>query len=78
MDNVIYANGFRTAMNLSEVQILFRVETPVIDEEKNEITGNNSVNVADIRLSPIIAKDLCAKLQAQIDDYEKHVGTIVG
>ena len=32
MDNIIYANGFRMAVNASEVQLLLRVETPIIDE----------------------------------------------
>lgn len=77
MDNVIYANGFRMAVNASEVQLLLRVETPIIDEEKNEITGVDIANVADIRVSPIIAKNFCKKLQAQIDEYEKAYGTIV-
>ena len=77
MDNVIYANGFRMAVNASEVQLLLREETPIIDEEKNEITGVEKTNVADIRISPILAKNLCNKLQAQIDEYEKNYGTIV-
>lgn len=77
MDNIIYANGFRMAVNASEVQLLLRVETPIIDEEKNELTCVEKTNVADIRISPILAKDFCKKLQAQIDEYEKTYGELI-
>lgn len=75
-NNTIYSNAFRIAINSLETQILFKLETPVINEAENTITGSTQINIADIRLHPKMAKELYIKLKEQIDFYEENYGKI--
>ena len=45
MDNIIYANGFRVSIGGLETQLMFKLESPVIDENDN-ISG---VSLKDVR-----------------------------
>lgn len=73
MGDIIYANGFRIAMSGYETQICFRCDTPIIDESNGEITGVNQEVVADVRINPMLARELCEKLNEQLDSYDKIV-----
>ncbi|MBP5385671.1 MAG: DUF3467 domain-containing protein [Lachnospiraceae bacterium] len=75
MDNPIYANGFRVAVSQMETQLMFRVDTPQFDE-KDQMTGIERKDVADIRISPILAKTLRDILVQHVDAYEKQFGEI--
>ena len=72
----IYANGFRTTMGMLEMQIVFKVDSPIIDESTGEMMGVTTEQVADLRISPTIAKQLCLALQHQVAEYEKSFGQI--
>lgn len=71
-----YSNSFRIATGPFEVQLTFRIETPVIDEESGAITSVMLQPVADIRLNPSLAKNLSIALQQQVAEYEKQYGSI--
>lgn len=75
MDNPIYVNGFRIAISQIETQIMFRVDSPVYDENQ-QFVGVSQSNVADIRISPILAKTLSKMLDQNVKEYEKQFGEI--
>lgn len=70
MDNLIFTNGFRLTISDAETQLVLRVETPVIDEEKNEICGSNVVDVADVRMSTAMAKQLYLSLKGNFENAD--------
>ena len=69
MDNIIYANGFRVSIGGLETQLMFKLESPVVDENDN-ISGISLKDVADIRINIALAKQLSEILKNAIDDYE--------
>lgn len=71
-----YSNNFRVLIGVTEAQLIFRLETPVIDDSTGSITGVSLQNVADIRLNPIMAKELCLALQQQLKSYESQFGPL--
>ena len=75
MDNPIYANGFRVAVSQIETQLMFRVDTPRFDE-KDQMVAIERKDVADIRISPILAKTLRDILAQHVEAYEKQYGEI--
>lgn len=70
MDNSIYSNGFRVSTSLFETQILFRIDSPQFDENDN-FTGCEREDVADIRLSPELARKLRDSLTENLNSYEE-------
>lgn len=67
----IFTNAFRAVTTSSEVQILFRLATPNINEENNTIGEPFIEDIADIRISPEIAKSLCETILSQINQQEE-------
>ncbi len=76
-NNPIYANVFRIAFSAFEAQLSFGIETPIVDDVAGVITGATQKNIADIRLNPALAKQLCLSLKQQIDDYENQFGPLL-
>ena len=74
MENLIYANGYRVTITDKETQLLLRVESPIVDEEKNEISGTTVVNVADVRMSTGIAKELYLSLKGHFECFNEGTG----
>lgn len=75
--NVIYSNSFRIATGPFEIQLSFRVETPIVNEEDGSIKDVKTCQVADIRLNPAMAKNLSLALQQQVEEFEKQYGKVV-
>lgn len=76
MDNPLYANGFRIAVSAMEAQLTFRIDTPVFDPANNQLARVDSTELADIRMSPVLAKQLSILLAQNVEAYEKQFGTI--
>lgn len=72
----IYSNSFRITSGALETQLLFKLESPVINEANNSVDGSTEVNVADIRLNSVMAKELYLRLKEQIETYEQKYGVI--
>lgn len=70
MDNIVYVNGFSVAMSALETQINLRCDSPIIDKESGAIIGVNLQVVADVRMNPKLARELCEKLSEQLDAYD--------
>ena len=65
-----YANGFSIAITDTEVQLLFTVSSPVINAQNGNVDTTTLAQVADIRLNPIVAKQLGELLSKQIAVHE--------
>lgn len=75
MINNMYSNGFRIAVSPTEVQIVFRIDTPKFDEE-DKLVGVVREDLADVRMSPALTKKLRDSLDQQIIEYERVFGEI--
>ena len=73
---VVYTNGFRTTMGMLETQLVFKIESPVIEDASGKVVSIQSQDLVDLRMSPAIAKQLCVALGQQIAEYEKNFGQI--
>ena len=73
---VLYANRFRVTVGDLETQLLFELESPVVNEETGEIIGVETQSVADIRMNSKLAKQLCNALPEQLNEYEKVFGPL--
>lgn len=73
---VTYANAFRSTMGLLETQIVFGLETPLINDETGVVEEVMVESVVDLRINPVIAKQLAMVLTKQVEDYEKQFGKI--
>ena len=71
-----YANGLSVVINPIEAGMFFAVETPYYDEEGKN-TGIVRNIVADIRMHPVLAKQLLKTLTDSIKSYEEKYGEIV-
>lgn len=66
--DAIYANFVAVSHSAYEMRIEFLVESPEQDQRLKE--------VADLRLSPQMAKQLCEILKKSIANYEEKIGVI--
>lgn len=66
--DAIYANFVAVSNSVYEMRIEFLVESPEQDQRLKE--------VADLRLSPQMAKQLCEILKKSIANYEEKIGVI--
>lgn len=71
MPESIYANGISVSGSVFESRIQFLKDT--IDDIKNEVTQEV---VADIRLSPQLAKTLAMIIANNMQEYEKQFGIL--
>lgn len=69
-EKVIYANSFSTSGSIVESRLEFIVETP------NESGVMEKEVVADIRVSPQLAKMITEILSKSLDAYEKQMGSL--
>ena len=76
MEKVFYANGFRVTMGPAEVQMSMHIESPVIDENTNQVIRVEKSEVADVRMSPYVAKLLLNALASSVENYEKEFGEL--
>ncbi len=74
-NNIIYANGFQLSISTFEALLIFKVDSPVFDENHN-IIDTVRENVADIRISPALAKVITGILAENIRQYEEQYGEI--
>ena len=76
MDNTIYTNSFSIVMGHLDAVLTFKLETPILNEDNYQLERVERTKIADIRMNPALAKELCIKLKEQIDMYEKMNGEI--
>ena len=69
--NVVYANGITINFSIFEARLEFLKDTPNV--VKKEITQET---VADIRMSPQLAKTVATFLLQNVANYEKQFGTL--
>lgn len=69
--NVVYANGITINLSIFEARLEFLKDTPNV--VKKEVTQET---VADIRMSPQLAKTVATYLLQNVVNYEKQFGTL--
>ena len=74
--DVIYTNAFQLTSGAAEIQLILKLETPIINADNNSFLGTECTNLADIRISPFVAKQLSLALSHNIREYENNYGKI--
>lgn len=74
--NRVYANAFFVAMGLTDARVIFRVDEPIVDYEKMQITSEDKEEVATVCLSLQSAKLLSQALSVAIAGHEARFGEI--
>lgn len=72
----LYANGLFIATGLNDARLIFKMDTPELDEKCENIIGEKSEEVANICVPLPVLKLIAKSVNNAVEAYEERYGEI--